>query len=311
MIMNETIFYFAINMSISGSLVILLMLMIRSLKIIPRRLVYPLWSVVLVRLLLPFAMSSSISAFHYFSGLIKRVIPIGRALDENLTISNYFNAASSLTPMEYRTKRFQQIFEISSKIWIIGLCTALILLIVLYLCALKQYKNAVCIKDNIYKDSNTPSPFLLGIKKARIIFPDEFDINSDAVKHIIAHEKTHIKRHDNFLRMVGLITVCVHWFNPIVWFGFSCFLKDMELSCDEIVVKSYNSDDRKAYANTLLGIAERGQNKNLFHASFGKTSTRSRIFHVLTYKKLSIVGIIISSGFLLLVAFMLLTNPKI
>ena len=309
--MYESCFYFVINMSISGSLVILSLLIVRQIKIISRRLLYVLWFVALIRMLLPFAISSSISVFNYLSGLIKKLIPVGYLFDANFTVSNYFNAALSYSPMEYKTQRFEHVFGISSCIWLMGVCISLIAIIVIYCSTIRQYKNAVHLKDNIYEDKTVLSPFLLGIRNPKIILPIGLDISSSQAVHIIAHEKTHMQRMDNLWRIIGLGTVCIHWFNPIAWFGFFFFLNDMELSCDEATTKTYGFAKKKEYAEALFSIAGNRQNKNLIHASFGKSDTKSRVLNVLAYKRLSVFGIAASIAFLLLVAIMLLTNPKV
>lgn len=309
--MYESWFYFVINMSISGSIVILLLMIVRQIKMIPKRLIYGLWSAALIRMLLPFAISSSISVFNYLSGLIKRLIPVGSLFYTDFTFSNYFNAALSYNPMEYRTQRFERVFGISSVIWWIGVCISLLGIIIFYYSTVHRYKNAIHLRANIYEDKNAFSPFLLGFRNPKIIFPVGMDVNSSQAAHIIAHEKTHMQRMDNLWRVIGLIAVCIHWFNPIAWIGFSLFLKDMELSCDEAVIKAYDFVKKKEYAGTLLSIAGNIQNKGIVHASFGESDTRSRVLHVMTYRRLSILGVIVSIIFLLLIVVMLLTNPYI
>lgn len=309
--MHESCFYFVINMSISGSIVILLLLIVRRIKMIPKRLIYGLWFVALIRMLLPFAMSSSISVFNYLSGLIKRLIPVGNLFYTNFTVSNYFNAALSYNPMKYRTQKFEWAFGISSAIWWIGVCISLMGIIIFYYSSIHRYKNAIHLRDNIYEDKNAFSPFLLGIRNPKIIFPIGLDINSSQAAHIIAHEKTHMQRIDNLWRIIALIAVCIHWFNPIAWIGFSFFLKDMELSCDETTLKAYDFVKKKEYAEALLSIAGNAQNKDIVHASFGESCIKSRVLHVLAYRRLSILGIAASIIFLLLITVMLLTNPNV
>ncbi|MGE4514487.1 MAG: M56 family metallopeptidase [Chryseobacterium sp.] len=302
-------------MSISGSIVILLLLILRQINLIPKRLIYALWFVALIRMAVPFAMSSSISVFNYFSGFIKRLIPVGNLFDTNFTVSNYFNAVLSYEPMEYKTQRLEWVFGVSSVIWGIGVCIFLIGIIIFYYSAIRQYKTAIHLRDNIYEDSNAVSPFLLGIKSPKIIFPIGLDIDSPRAAYMIAHEKTHMKRMDNLWRIIGLIAVCIHWFNPIAWIGFSFFLKDMELSCDEATVKGYDFVKKKEYAEALLSIAEnvpiaKVQNKDIAHASFGKSDVKSRILHVMTYRRLSVLGVAVSIVFLLFISVILLTNPN-
>ena len=306
--MYKFCFYFVINMSISSSIVILLLLVIRKIKQIPKKYIYAFWFVAFIRMLLPLAMTSSISIFNYISGIIKKQIPVGKLIDSNFTVTNYFNAVLSYKPMEYRTQRYEWVFGISSVIWFTGVCISFISITIFYYIAVRQYKKAIHMRDNVYEDKNALSPILLGIRSPKIILPIGLGMKPTQLAHIIAHERIHMQRKDNLWRIIGLIIVCIHWFNPIAWIGFSFFLKDMELSCDEATVKAYDFANKKEYAKALLSIAENTHNKNIVHTPFGKSNTKTRVLHVLTYRHLSVLGMTISILFLLLTALMFLTN---
>jgi beta-lactamase regulating signal transducer with metallopeptidase domain len=278
---------------------------------IPKRLIYPLWAIAVFRMCLPVALSSSVSIFNFFGNFIKKIIPSGQILDANLSVSNYFNTASSYYPMEYKTQRLSEIFHTSTIIWSVGVLITLSIVCLLYCAVLYQYRSSIQIQGSIYHNQKADAPFLLGMIKPKIILPMDIDVHSPQAAHIIDHEKVHMKRGDNVWRLLGLMVTCLHWFNPIAWIGFSCFLKDMELSCDEIAIKNYDTNRRSDYAKSLLAMAEKSQKQGFIPVAFGRSDAKTRITGVLTYQKLPLFGTVVSIGFLMTIAIMFMTNPKV
>lgn len=403
--MLNACFYFLVSMSISSSVVIGVLLLVRQIKVIPKRWIYPLWSIALLRMVVPVAVSSSISIFNSVRDLLETRMPVRTVVFTDATAAITDNAAADSTvtdntvtdfagaydhkddfddslvmdtvltarncigfaeikesipdiiagdsdkevilsvfnyggyadikndnrditamtsgypnvvamsqyyyPLQYKTHRLTRIFNIGTFIWITGVLFLLFIIYILYVILFYQYKRSFHLKENIYNNVNASSPFLLGIMKPKIILPTDLDVDSLQASHIISHEKVHVKRRDNLWRLVGLIATCLHWFNPVAWIGYSCFLKDMEFSCDEIVIKNYTGSSRKEYAQALLSVGERTHGQNPIPAAFGKTSTGSRIMSVLTFQKLSWLGTFGSVLFLLIIAAMLMTNARV
>lgn len=307
--MLNTGFYFLINMSISGSFIIIILMLLRLIKRFPKRLVYSLWALVFARLIMPFAISGSASLYNYLGQFIKRLIPVGHLSDFNFTATNYLNLAIQYSPLEYRTQRLNQVFHVALLVWFWGTVMVLLLVVVQYRFICDQYSDSVLLKGNIYRNDKAISPFLLGIVQPKVILNPKIDIDSVAADYIIAHENIHIKRHDNLWRLLGLVIACIHWFNPLVWLAFFYFLKDMELSCDEAVIKNYSPDERKEYANTLLSTVQVASAQTSMFAGFGKADTKTRILRVLSYQRISLFGILLSIIFFLVMAAILLTNP--
>lgn len=311
--MLNTAFYFVLNMSINASIIIIFILLIRRIKLIPKSLIYIFWSVAFMRLLLPFSISSRYSLFNYTGGLIKRVISLDTIITSfekvpiDFSMTNFIGVANDYLPITYKSSELKSFFIISSNIWIIGVIVAFIILSAIYFFTKLELKKATHIKDNIYILEKLSSPTLVGIFKPKIIFPAIFDLNSEGFDYIVAHENAHKKRFDNIFRVVGLIIVLIHWFNPLAWLMLKYFLIDMELSCDEKVVKEFDVEKRKEYANTLVNFAE---SKQIFIASsFGKSNVRQRVLNVLNYKSLTLLGIVFAVIFLFLIAIVFLTNP--
>lgn len=307
--MLGTCFYFLINMSISGSFLILFLLVFRTIKGVPKPLVYSFWSIVFIRLMLPAAISNSISLYNYFGGIVKKLIPVGDLYDVNITATNYLNLATKYSPLEYKTQRMGQAFWLASAVWAVVALVVLLLVGVLYRAVSVQYKDSISIKENIYISDRVSSPFLLGIKSPKIILHSGIDMDSAQASHIIAHERVHMKRYDNLWRLLALVITCIHWFNPLVWVGLYYFLKDMELSCDQMVIESYDAVKRKEYASTLLLMTQSSNGQNPMFVNFGESDIKARVLNVLTYRKLLLLGIIFSIGFFVVMAIMLLTNP--
>ena len=141
------------------------------------------------------------------------------------------------------------------------------------------------------------------IFKPKIILPTCYK-NKDVI-FILAHEKSHIKSKDNLWRMIGLVTVILHWFNPFAWLFLKHFLADLEFACDERVLKTLDKNQKKDYAKSLLDVTE---SKYSFISAFGGASIHKRINNILSYKKLSLFSAIYISVFTVILGYILLTN---
>jgi len=317
--MPDSFFYFVLNMSVAACFVIVALLLIRLIKPLPRRLVYPLWALAFFRLAVPFTLSSDWSFFNLTGGLIKRLITIETITQGTIVISrpenwatmNFIGAAETYVPIEYKTESLRNIFVVSSLIWLIVAVAALLVWIILYLLTRNELRKAVLIRDNIYRSDLLLSPVIVGFVRPRIILPESLDIGSPEGLMVLAHENIHRQRLDNLWRIIGIFIACIHWFNPLVWLALKAFFADMEQSCDEAVLKkgSFSSDERKAYARTLLHFSE---DKRIYlSTAFGQSSVKVRVMNVLNYKRMTIIGAILSALFLLAVIIALMTNPAL
>jgi beta-lactamase regulating signal transducer with metallopeptidase domain len=180
---------------------------------------------------------------------------------------------------------------------------------ILYMLSRKELKKAVLIKDHLYRSDMLLSPVLTGLFRSKIILPVFLDPDSAEGRMILAHENIHKLRLDNLWRLLAICITCLHWFNPLAWILLKSFFADMEQSCDEMVVKKYNAEERKAYAGALLRFAE--DKRMLVSTAFGRGGVKVRIVNVLNYKKLTIIGAVASTLFLLVVVVVLTTNPQL
>ncbi|HAL74133.1 MAG TPA: peptidase M56 BlaR1 [Clostridiales bacterium] len=317
--MTDSIFYFVLNMSVAACFVIVVLLLIRLIKPLPRRFAYPLWALAFFRLAFPFTLTSGWSFFNLTGGLIKKLITIETITQgtivvprpENWAAMNFMGAAETYVPIEYKSESLRNIFVVSSLIWLIVAAAAILVWVILYLLTRSELRKAVRIRDNIFYSDLLLSPVIIGLIRPKIILPAALDVDSPEGIMVLAHEYVHRQRLDNLWRVIAILTACIHWFNPLVWLSLKAFFADMEQSCDEVVLKKgdYNTEERKAYAKTLLHFAE---DKRIYlSTAFGQSNVKVRVVNVLNYKRLTILGAILSTLFLLAVILALITNPAL
>ncbi len=159
----------------------------------------------------------------------------------------------------------------------------------------------------IYQSDAIPTAFVLGVLRPCIYLPSHLSPKEHA--YILQHEQTHIARRDPFWQCLAFCALCLHWFNPLVWLAFKANQKDMELSCDERVLRQMGSDIKKEYAQSLLNLS-RGRSAPLHHVlAFGESSAKSRIKNVLSYQNPVFWVRLAASATLLIVGVLLIANP--
>jgi beta-lactamase regulating signal transducer with metallopeptidase domain len=269
------------------------------------------------RLVIPFALPTNWSLFNFTGGLVKRLITIETITHGavpspdpvSLYAMNTIGAANQYSPIEYKTESLRQVFTAASVVWAIIAAAMLLAATILYVLTRKELRQAVHIRDNLYRSEMLLSPVLTGLAHPKIILPLSLDPDSAEGMMVLTHENVHRARLDNLWRLLGVCITCLHWFNPFAWVMLKSFFTDMELSCDEAVIKELSADERKAYAGTLLRFAE--DKSLLVSTAFGRSGVKVRIVNVLNYKKLTFIGAVASSLFLIAIAIVLTTNPQL
>jgi len=315
--MLDTVFYFILNMSFASCFVIAALLLIRQIKPLPRRVVYPLWVLAFFRLVMPFTLPTGFSLFNFTGRLVKRLITVETVTrgfipppaSDALSAMNMIGAAQRYAPVEYRTESLRQVFTTASAAWAVVAVAALLAALILYALTQKELREAVPVEDGLYRSSILLSPVLSGIIRPKIILPASLDPQGAEGRMVIAHENVHKRRLDNLWRMLAIPITCLHWFNPFAWIMLKAFFSDMEQSCDEAVVRKFSMDERRAYAGTLLRFAER--QRVVAATAFGQSGVKTRVVNVLNYRKLTLIGAAISSLVLLALAAALITNPRL
>lgn len=301
------VFYWVFNMSILGSFVGTILLLLRPVKKIPRFAVYVLWSVVLFRFAVPVGISSQYSLMNLLVRLTGRTIPVGSAVKLDFSATNVMLAAKEYFPLVFKSTLIENIYKVASIIWLSGTILSLLLLIVLYIANKAGTRQAEKIGDGLYRCGHIDNPAVYGIFRPKILLPA--NVCESHIKYIIAHEKVHIGRCDNLWRMIALLTACVHWFNPLIWLLIKKFFADMELACDTRVARELSMEERKQYAMAMLKYGFK--QKSFVPSAFGGSIIRERVENVLSYKALSLFSLLFFSALVITVAAALITNAAV
>lgn len=312
-----------LNMSITASYLFLAVIAIRIfLKKVPKFFSYVLWLPVLIRLVVPFSFKSSFSFFSFLKPTIQtstgglEYIPHNIGFIQNpavdIGINRINNAVNTSFPhptLGDSVNPMQIIMDIASIIWVVGMVIFLFYSIISYIKVINNLKTAILVKDNIFETDRNTTPFVCGFIKPKIFIP--VGMSENELSYILVHEQVHIKRLDYLIKPVAFLVLVVHWFNPLIWLSFAYMSKDMEMSCDERVLKKLGNDIKGCYSNSLLSLSVK--RSGLLTGSplaFGESNIKSRIKNIITYKKPTI-GIIVAAIIVttsLIVAFT--ANPK-
>ena len=315
----ELMFKSVLNMSFTGSLVICFVLIARLLLWkAPKMFSYAMWAVVLFRLLCPVSFTSAFSLLSLTrvivsepEGIVTSVeyapvvdiyqykLDISETEQEN-PIQNYEQPEINLNQSipENRTESTQTPDAVSQQapaepvrdpiyyaviIWLVGMGVMLIYNIYSYRKLGKKIVGAVRLRNNIYLADHIPSPFVMGILRPKIYLPSALEPSER--KYIIAHERYHIRRKDHIVKLLAYAALCVHWFNPLVWVAFAMSGKDMEMSCDEAVIRMYGLKIRADYSASLLRLATGHRIIAGTPLAFGEGDTKGRVLNMAKWKK--------------------------
>ncbi|MDI9496159.1 MAG: M56 family metallopeptidase [Bacillota bacterium] len=308
------LFLTVLNMSLTASYVIIFVIFIRLLlKRAPKVISYALWGIVAFRLIIPFSFESMFSLMprNTSTVLIPHDIIYQQSpqINSGIEVIDLFVSQSFPVQIVGASANPLQVYVvIGAYIWAIGITALLVYSFVSILFLKRQLKSAQLIENNIFEAKNLKTPFVLGLIRPKIYLPDE--LNATERSYILLHEQTHIYRNDHIIKVFAFLILSIHWFNPLVWIAFMLMSKDMELSCDERVLKQMNNEDiKKPYANSLLSLATGKHILNGSPLAFGEGSVKGRIKNVLNYKKPRFWVIVFSIILVLVVGIGLLSNP--
>lgn len=297
------IFYWIFNMSISAAICGIPILLIRMIKKIPRRVSVFLWLIPFIRMLIPVGIAGKYGLMTFISRFTTKTVTVFEVDDFILTATNCIMAADGYEPITYKTDLLEGLFGAASWIWLVVGLALLIAFLIIYTVTLGELSDVRHVEGNIFISDKVTSPALYGVFRPRIILPKDYP--ADEIKYILMHEHAHARRGDNIIRLLALLTVCVHWFNPLAWLFLKLLFADLELACDEAVLKKCNADQRKEYAHTILSAVER---TSVFASSFGGAKIRLRVENILSYKKLSAISAAGMAALMIAIAYILLTN---
>ena len=304
-----------INMSISASWLILAVLILRLvLKKAPKWVNVLLWGIVAVRLICPLSFESALSLIPS-----SETIPLDIEMAAKPTIDSGVPAINSVVnpvlssfapPQHVLTSAnpLQIWIPILNIIWLIGVGALLLYTAVSYWRLCRKVDTAVRYKGNIFQSENVSSPFVLGIIKPRIYLP--FNMNGQDLEHVVAHEQAHIRRKDHWWKPLGFLLLTIHWFNPLMWLAYVLLCRDIELACDEKVIKELGNEQRADYMQALVACSVNRRMIAACPLAFGEVGVKERVKSVMNYKKPAFWVIIIAVIICVGVAVCFLTNPK-
>ena len=293
------------NMSLSASFVVLAVLVLRAiLKSAPKIYSYVLWIFVFIRFLCPVTIKSALSLIPVKNKTLSYSTSAYWHLSLNTGFKRFDHAVTYrindygklYAPTEHSTADI--LITVLYILWLAGILALLIWFVASYIRLKQKLKTATLIKVNnscpVYETDRFQIPFLLGIIRPKIYIP--IGLEKEELKYVLAHELMHIKRKDYLVKPLCFLAVLLHWFNPLAWLSIHMMIKDMELSCDEAVLRKTGEDIRIQYSNALLNVSMK-QSGLFLPIAFGESNTKSRIKNVLKFKKPAIwigtIGVII------------------
>ncbi len=284
----EKLFLQVLNMSFVGGVAIVFVLIARLLlKKMPKIFSYALWAVVLFRLICPFYIQSGMSMVAVASQPIKTEILYAQQPQINTNIGSIDKAINAVLPapanMGESVNPIQIWIFLASNVWVLGI-VAMLLYSVISLLKLKiKLKDASYQGGRVYISNKIQTAFVLGICAPKIYLP--CNLTEQEREYVVLHEQIHIKRFDHIVKMFSFFVLCIHWFNPLVWMAFIYSGRDMEMSCDEAVIKKVGAEIKKQYSSSLLALATDKPAFAPVPLAFGEGNTKGRIKNVLGFKR--------------------------
>ena len=290
----SNLFSQVLNMSMTGSVVILLVMLARLiLKRAPKIFSYALWSVVLFRLLCPVAFTAPVSVLNALepevqvaseSTSVVYFLPadVRQASDFTFVPAENQSGTDSVQAGESEHTHLD-LMMVASYVWIVGSGIMILYSVIQYIRLRLKLVGAMAYRGNVYRADYIDTPFVMGIFSPKIYLPS--DVPMDERKYIIAHERHHIRRCDHIIKLLAYFALCIHWFNPLVWAAFILAGKDMEMSCDEAVIRKMGSQIRADYSASLLRLATHKKIIAGMPLAFGEGDTKGRVINMAKWKK--------------------------
>lgn len=303
-----------LNMSIAAGWLVLAIVLLRIiLKKAPKWIRCILWAFVAIRLIWPFPFESVLSVIPSAETVPQDIMyvqeptihtgisilnsSVNPVLSENLAPA----AGDSVNPMQIVT-------YIAAIIWMVGLIAMIIYAAFSYIRIHKKVAASMNLKDNLYICDYIDTPFILGIIMPGIYIPSALE--GDKVAYVIAHEKAHLRRHDHWWKPLGFTLLSVYWFNPLIWIAYVLLCRDIELACDERVIKELGEADKKSYSEALLFCSIPRKMIVACPLAFGEVGVKERVRSILNYKKPAFWFVVVAVAACIIVAICFLTNPK-
>ena len=302
-----------VNRSIAASWIVIAVLILRfCLKKAPKWVNVLLWGIVAVRLIFPFSIESALS-----------LIPSAETVSPSImmeqspsvqtgvpALNHVINPviSGSFTPAPGASANPLQIWiPVLAGIWLFGIAALFLYSAVSYWRLRRKVCEAVILRGNIYQSEKVCSPFVLGIIRPKIYLP--YHMDSREMDHVIAHEQTHIRRKDHWWKPLGFLLLTTHWFNPLMWLSYILLCRDIELACDEKVIRKMSNEQRADYTQALVACSVDRRLITACPLAFGEIGVKERVKSVMNYKKPAFWIVLASVIVCAVIAVCFLTNP--
>jgi len=282
------VFITVLNMSITASIVALAVMLARiPLKKAPKIFSYALWGIVMFRLIFPFSIESIFSLMPTPTNIMPQVIAPTQNLGVQYVDTPVRAAAGSAMPIIGQAGESNLVIsaiEVAGYVWFFGFIVLLAYAVMGYVSLKRRVCFATLIRDNIYETDSIKTPFVLGFIHPKIYFPTTLDPSQH--DYILRHEQVHIQRCDYLIKPFAYIVFALHWFNPLMWIAYFLMSRDIEMSCDEAVLRKTDEDIRYDYSTSLLNLStKRASLLNPIAFAYGEGNVKERIVNVLGFKK--------------------------
>ena len=311
----QAVFVKILNMSLTGSIVIAVVLLARlTLKRAPKIYSYALWAVVLFRLLCPLSITAGLSVLKPLPVTTTPGIsavsyqPVQQAV--KYSRRTVMEVPQEQMPAQEAEQPNQGAspMEIAADLWLAGASMMALYSVVQYLALRHRLAEAAPLQGEIYLADRIASPFVMGIFRPRIYLPSSTPMMER--RFIVAHERHHIRRGDPLWKLLGYAALCIHWFNPLVWLAFCLAGKDMEMSCDEAVIKRLGEHIRADYSQALLRLATHKRIVSGMPLAFGEGDTKGRVRNMAKWKKPKVWVSALCAALCLVILAACALNPK-
>ena len=340
----EQIFIKVLNLAISSSLLILAVILIRILfRKAPKWCICLLWGMVAIALLVPVRLQTRFSLIPNYSELLSRqnelisysespssvlenndakvnpisdteLIPLSNSesdpVDDTITETSVAPGTNMQPDSEKKEKTLVseplRWTQIAGSVWLFGIAGMILYGLFSYLFLVRKVSTAVREEQNVYLSESISTPFILGLKNPRIYLP--LGVETEDKEFILAHERVHQKRLDYLSKMLAFAVLAIYWFHPLVWVSYILFNRDIELACDEKVIRKFNLEQRKKYSKTLLKYSMQNHGILISPPAFGKEGVKMRINHVIQYKQPKIWSVLLLIAVCIPLTACLMTN---
>jgi beta-lactamase regulating signal transducer with metallopeptidase domain len=305
-----------LQMSVSAGLLVVAIVIIRAVALnrLPKKMFLVLWGIALCRLLVPVSIQLRFSLYNAIGEIAKTVFPYNATPSVIGNIITMGGVGTTETVAQFNGATQVQGFQVAPAtiIWIIGMVAAFIIFAAMYFRNHRELRFSTNINSNdflnewldehrllrpitIAQSDRTMTSLAVGLIKPRIILPRSMGMNDKRLLgYVLTHEYYHIKRCDALWKLLLTFALCVHWFNPMVWVMFILVNRDLELACDEMVIRRFGMETKTAYAYTLIGLAEQRSKFAPLYNGFSRNAAEERIVSIMKIKRHSALAIVIA-----------------